>query len=65
MCSSIIININGFNIMVTLGVYFEYIKILFKIFTKYIVPYYKFIQTILLLFQIIKNDIYYHSYIFY
>jgi len=37
--SSIIININGLNIMVTLiSVYFEYIKILYKIFTKYIVP---------------------------
>ncbi len=39
MYSSIIININGLNIMVTLiSVYFEYIKILYKIFTKYIVP---------------------------
>jgi hypothetical protein len=37
--SSNIININGLNIMVTLiSVYFEYIKILCKIFTKYIVP---------------------------
>jgi hypothetical protein len=34
-----IININGFNIMVTLiSVYFEYIKFLSKFFTKYIVP---------------------------
>ncbi len=39
MYSSNIININGLNIMVTLiSVYFEYIKILCKIFTKYIVP---------------------------
>jgi len=37
--SIIILSINGFNIMVTLiNVYFEYIKILCKIFTKYIVP---------------------------
>jgi len=33
-----IISINGLNIMVTLDVYFEYIKVLRKIFTKYIVP---------------------------
>jgi hypothetical protein len=38
MYSSIIISINGVNIMVTLGVYFEYIKILCKIFIKYIMP---------------------------
>ncbi len=39
MYSSIIISINGLDIMVTLiGVYFEYIKFLCKIFTKYIVP---------------------------
>jgi hypothetical protein len=37
--SSVIISINGFNIMVTLiNVCFEYIKILSKFFTKYIVP---------------------------
>jgi hypothetical protein len=36
--SSIITNINGLDIMVTLiNVYFEYIEILCKIFTKYIV----------------------------
>jgi hypothetical protein len=36
---NIIISINGFNIMVKLnGIYFEYIKIICKIFTKYIVP---------------------------
>ncbi len=37
--SSIIISINGLDIMVTLNsVYFEYIKILCKIFAKYIMP---------------------------
>jgi hypothetical protein len=37
--SSIIININGLDIMVTLNnVYFEYVKFLCKIFAKYIVP---------------------------
>ncbi len=38
MYSSIIISINGLNIMVTLDIYFEYMKILCKIFIKYIVP---------------------------
>jgi hypothetical protein len=47
--SSIIININNFNIMVTLGVYFEYIKILFSYLLNILCPYYKFIQAILLL----------------
>jgi hypothetical protein len=37
--SNNIININDFNIMVKLiSIYFEYIKILCKIFTKYSVP---------------------------
>jgi hypothetical protein len=37
--ASIIININGLDIMVTLNsVYFEYIKFLCKIFAKYIMP---------------------------
>jgi hypothetical protein len=35
--SNIIININGLDVMVTLCIYFEYIKILCKIFIKYIV----------------------------
>jgi hypothetical protein len=49
--SSIIISINGLDIMVTLiSVYFSYIKILHKIFTKYIAPILQFIHTILLYF---------------
>jgi hypothetical protein len=46
--SSIIISINGLDIMVTLNsVYFEYIKLLCKIFLLNILrPYYMFIQTI-------------------
>ncbi len=37
--SNIIVRINGFDIMVTLsGIYFEYIKIICKIFAKHIVP---------------------------
>jgi hypothetical protein len=38
MYSSIIISINGPDTMVTLDIYFEYIKNVCKIFTKYIVP---------------------------
>jgi hypothetical protein len=38
MYSNFIISINGLNIMGTLDVYFEYIKILYRILTKYIVP---------------------------
>ncbi len=39
VCSSIIISINGLDIMVTLNnIYFENIKILCKIFAKYIMP---------------------------
>ncbi len=38
MYSSFIISINDLNMMVTLNIYFEYIKILHKIFTKHIVP---------------------------
>jgi len=49
--SGIIISINGLDIMVTLiSVYFEYTKKICKIFTKHIVPIYKFIHTILLYF---------------
>jgi hypothetical protein len=49
--ASIIININGLNIMVTLiSVYFEYINILSKYLPKILCPYYKFIHTILLYF---------------
>ncbi len=51
MYSNIIVSINGFNVIITLnGIYIEYIKIICTIFVKYIVPYYKFIQTILLYF---------------
>ncbi len=37
MCiQRLLLTSNGLDIMVTLGVYFEYIKVLYKIFTKYI-----------------------------
>jgi hypothetical protein len=50
--SSIIISINGLDIMVTLNsLYFEYIKLLYKIFVNYIVPILRvYIQTIILYF---------------
>jgi hypothetical protein len=64
--SNIIISINGLDIMVTLIiVYFEYIKNLCKIFTKYIVPYYKFIHTILLYFLKLLHTTYFIIYINY
>jgi len=49
--SSIIININGLDIMVTLNsVYFEYIKNLCNIFVKYVMAILKVYPTILLYF---------------
>jgi hypothetical protein len=58
--SSNIININNLNIMVTLiSVYFEYIKILCKIFNKYIVPILQvYPNHLIILLKIITNDIY-------
>jgi len=45
--------------MVTLGIYFEYIKILRKIFTKYIVPILKlYLNYFIILLKIITNDIF-------
>jgi len=65
--SSIIININGLDIMVILNsVYFEYIKLLCKIFAKYIMP---ILQVhpkhLIILFKMIKNEIYYYYYYYY
>ncbi len=64
MYSNIIININGLDIMVTLiSVYFEYIKILCKIFNNYIVPILQIYQDhFLILLKIITNEIYYYLY---
>jgi hypothetical protein len=62
--SSIIININGLNIMVTLGVYFEYIEVLCKIFIKYIAPISQIYPSyFIILLKIITNDI--NSYLHY
>ncbi len=64
MYSNIIININGLDIMVTLNsVYFEFIKILCKIFAKYIVPILQvYLNHLIILLKIITNDIYYYYY---
>ncbi len=61
------ININGFDIMVTLNnVYFEHIKILCKIFAKYIVPTLQdYPNHFMILLEIITNDIYYYYYYYY
>jgi hypothetical protein len=54
----IIISINGFNIMVTLSIYFKYIKILGNIFIKYIVPTLQvYPNHLTILLKIITNDI--------
>jgi hypothetical protein len=60
--SSIIISINGIDIMVTLNsVYFEYIKILCKIFAKYIMPVLQIYSNhFIILLKMTKNDIYYY-----
>ncbi len=64
MYSRNIITINGLNIMVTLvNVYFEYIRILCKIFIKYIVPILQVYPShLIIVLKIITNDIYYYLY---
>jgi len=66
MYSNIIINMNGLNIMVTLYVYFEYIKILYTIFTKYIAPILQVYQKyfIILLKSITTENYYYYFILF-
>jgi hypothetical protein len=63
---SIIININGLNIMVTLiSLYFAYIKNLCKIFTKYIVPIFQvYPNHLIILLKILQMTFYYYYYIF-
>jgi len=57
--SSIIISINGLDIMVTLNsVYFEYFKLLCKLFAKYIMPILQVYPNRLIIhLKMIKNDI--------
>jgi hypothetical protein len=61
MCiQRLLLTLNGFNIMLTLGVYFEYIKIICKIFTKYIVTILQVYQNyLIILLKIITNNIHY------
>jgi hypothetical protein len=64
MYSSIIISINGLDIMVTLNsVYYEYIKLLCKTFAKYIVPILQvYPNHFIIFYKIITNDIDYYLY---
>jgi hypothetical protein len=55
--SNIIININGLDIMVTLGAYFEYIKILSNIFIKFIVAILQVYPNYFIIFPIIITNI--------
>ncbi len=56
-----LLTLNCFNIINTLGVYFENIKVLCKIFTKYIVAILKIYPSYLvILIEIIPNEIYYN-----
>jgi len=65
--SNIIISINDLNIMVTLNdIYFEYIKIICKIFAKYIMPILQvYPNQFIIILKIIRNDIYYYFIILY
>jgi hypothetical protein len=59
MC--IIIKINCLDIIVTLCIYFEYIKILCKIFAKYFVPILQiYPSNPIILLKIVTNDTYYY-----
>jgi hypothetical protein len=61
MCiQRLLLTLNAFDIMLTLGVYFEYIKILCKIFIKYIVTILQVYPNYLIILpEIITNNIYY------
>jgi len=62
---SIIININDLDIMVTLiSLYFEYIKNLCKIFTKYIVPIFQVYPNHLIILLRILQMTFHYYYIF-
>ncbi len=67
MYSSIIISINGPDItVIKISVYFEYIEILCKIFTKYIVPILQvYPNHFIIVLKIVTNDIYYYYYYYY
>jgi hypothetical protein len=46
----LLLTLNGLHIMVTLGIYFEYIKVYIRYLVNALQPYYKFVQSILLYF---------------
>ncbi len=62
-----IIIINDLDIMVTLnGIYYEYIKIVHKIFVKYIVPILQvYPYHFIIYLKFIKNIYYYYNYYYY
>jgi len=63
----LLLTLNGIDIMVTLCAYFEYIKILCKIFIKYIVAILQvYLNYIIILLEIITHEIYYfyHTFLF-
>ncbi len=65
MCiQSLLLTLNGLHIMVTLGIYFEYIKIISQIFSKYIVAILQICQIYFIIYpKIITNDIYCYIFI--
>lgn len=59
MYSSFIIHLNGLDIIFTLNIYFEYIKLLHKILVKYTMPILQVYQTyFIIILKIITNHIY-------
>jgi hypothetical protein len=62
MCiQRLLLGSNGFNIMVTLSIYFEFIKVPCKIFIKYITTILQVYPNYLVIFlETITNEIYYH-----
>ncbi len=60
MCiQGLLLTLNDLHIMVTLGIYFEYIKVLCQIFTKYITTILQVYPSyFLILPRIITNDVY-------
>jgi hypothetical protein len=62
MCTQgLLLTLKGLDIMVTLNIYFEYIKVLCKIFTKYIVAILQIYPSyLIILLKIITNGIYYY-----
>jgi hypothetical protein len=64
MCiQKLLLTLNSLDVMVTLGVYFEHIKFLCRIFTKYITTVLQVYPSYFIIFPtIITNDIHYYFY---